>query len=183
MSWWGWLILLAVLGALIGLYLSVIAGRLDVLNKRVDAARHSLDVHLLRRASAASELAGTGLLDPASSMLIADAATAARRAVESDPAAHAHAESDLTAVLAAAFAEPDDVAELRATPVGAQIADELDTVTRRVEMSRRFLNDGVRATRDVMDKRLVRWFHLAGYTPRPETFEMLDTPPAGFGVR
>lgn len=182
MSGGAWFALIAGL-LLFGLYLSSLAGRLDQLNKRVDAARHSLDAHLLRRASLASELAGSRLLEPASAMVIADAAAAARRSSEADRATHAQAESDLTAVLVAAFEDPEDVAELRATPVGDALADELDAVTRRVELSRRFLNDGVRATRDVMDNRLVRWFRLAGHATAPQTFEMLDTPPTGFGIR
>lgn len=183
MNWWILAGITLLVVVMFGLYLSNTAGRLDQLNRRIDRSRHSLDAHLLRRSSVVTELAGSGMLDPSSSMLLAEAAREARIASESEDLDRAEKESDLTEVLAAVFAETDDVEALRELPGGVEMADEIDGVARRVTMSRRFLNDGVRATRVMMDRRLVRWFKLAGRTPRPDTFEMLDTPPAGFGVR
>jgi hypothetical protein len=55
-------------------YVSWRAGRLDRLHHRVDAARTALDLALVRRSSSAYELASSGLLDPATSLLLADAA-------------------------------------------------------------------------------------------------------------
>jgi len=63
-NWW-WLVLVVVVVGLFGLYLSMTAGRLDALHKRIDTAELSLDAHLLRRSSVALELATSGLLDPA----------------------------------------------------------------------------------------------------------------------
>ena len=40
-------------------------------------------------------------------------------------------------------------------------------------------NDAVRAARELRRRRTVRWFHLAGRTPWPETVELLDTVPEG----
>jgi hypothetical protein len=54
---------------------------------------------------------------------------------------------------------------------------ELAASCRRVELARRFLNDGVRACRQVRKQRMVRWFRLAGHTPWPQTVELDDTPP------
>jgi YebC/PmpR family DNA-binding regulatory protein len=62
-------------------YVSWRAGRLDRLHHRVDAARTALDLALVRRSSSAYELASSGLLDPATSLLLADAA---RRTKEDD---------------------------------------------------------------------------------------------------
>ena len=58
---------------LIGVYVSWRAGRIDRLHARVDTARAALDAALVRRSSVALELAASGLLDPATSLLLAGA--------------------------------------------------------------------------------------------------------------
>ena len=55
-------------------YLSYSAARLDRLHAKVEGAMSALDAQLIRRAEAALELANSGVLDPASALLIADAA-------------------------------------------------------------------------------------------------------------
>jgi len=80
-------IILVVAAALfIGVYVSWRAGRIDRLHARVETARAALDVTLLRRSSVALELATSGLLDPATSLLLA-AAVHGTRAGGSGPAA------------------------------------------------------------------------------------------------
>jgi hypothetical protein len=165
--------------ALFGLYLSSTAGRLDRLHRRIDTSRLSLDAHLLRRSSISLELAASGVLDPASSMLVADAAHVARTAYDSSDVDRALAESVLTEALGAALGDAADAAEARSSPLGAELLDELDSSCRRVELSRRFLNDAVRACRQLRRQRAVRWFRLAGRTPMPSTWEMDDASPAG----
>ncbi len=67
-------IILVIAGALfVGVYVSWRAGRIDRLHARVDMARVALDVTLLRRSSVAQELATSGLLDPATGLLLAGA--------------------------------------------------------------------------------------------------------------
>src|SRR5260221_9458171 len=88
--------------AIVGVYVSWRAGRLDRLHARVEAARAALDAALVRRSSISVELAASGLLDPATSLLIAGAAHDARAAGEP----HERAESDLTRALRAALAQP-----------------------------------------------------------------------------
>jgi hypothetical protein len=61
--------------------------------------------------------------------------------------------------------------------------DDLRGTCVRVQLSRRFHNDAVRACRQVRKQRLVRWFRLAGHTPWPDTVEMDDTPPPGLTAR
>ena len=75
-----WIVLIAALVLVMGVYVSWRAGRLDRLHARVEAASTALDLALERRASAASELASSGLLDPATSLLIAGAVQGARQA-------------------------------------------------------------------------------------------------------
>ena len=74
-------VVIAVL-ALTGVYVSWRAGRLDRLHARLDVARFALDAALVRRSSIALELASSGLLDPATSLLLAGAAHDARSAEE-----------------------------------------------------------------------------------------------------
>jgi hypothetical protein len=74
-------IVLVIAGALfVGVYVSWRAGRIDRLHARVDMARVALDVTLLRRSSVAQELATSGLLDPATSLLLAAAVLGTRPA-------------------------------------------------------------------------------------------------------
>lgn len=161
----------------VGLYLSWTAGRLDRLHARIDASRASLDAQLLRRASVAQELATAGVLDPAASIVLYEAAHAARQAEDEQREV---AESELSQALRAVFTEPDAVEAVRGAPGGENATRELTQAVRRVPMARRFHNDSVRAARALRRHRKVRWFRLAGHAPPPMTFEMDDEPPPLF---
>ena len=177
MSWW-WLVLVVVIIGLFGLYLSMTAGRLDALHKRIDTSELSLDAQLLRRSSIALELATSGLLDPAGAIVLAEAAHAARTAAGGDASAHdrSAAESALTQALEATLDE-EEVAEVRVAPGGAELIEELAASARRVQLSRRFLNDAVRACSQLRRQRIVRTFRLAGHTPWPQAVELDDSIP------
>ena len=73
-------IIVVVVVAILGVYVSWRAGRLDRLHARLEARRAALEVALVRRSSVAFELASSGLLDPATSLLLASAAHDARSA-------------------------------------------------------------------------------------------------------
>ncbi|MZD06627.1 hypothetical protein GTW43_16200 [Streptomyces sp. SID5785] len=165
---------------LVGVYLSWTAGRLDRLHTRIDSSRAALDAQLLRRASVAQELATSGVLDPAASIVLYEAAHAARQAEEEHREV---AESELSQALRAVFGESDQVEEVRAAPGGEEAAEELAQAVRRVPMARRFHNDAVRAARALRRHRKVRWFRLAGHAPFPLAFEMDDVPPAALADR
>ena len=177
------LLIITLLLVILGLYLSMTAGRIDRLHQRIETSSLALDAHLLRRSSIALELATAGVLDPASGLLIADAAHAARTSADLDAVAKAQAESDLTAALDAALEDPEETAEIEITELGSGLLDELDAAFRRVQLSRRFHNDAVRACRQVRSQFLVRIFRLAGHTAWPETCEMDDTRPHGLTER
>ncbi|MGW4784026.1 hypothetical protein [Streptomyces sp. NPDC004230] len=159
----------------IGLYLSWTAGRLDRLHARIDAARAALDAQLLRRASVTQELATSGVLDPAASIVLYEAAHAARQAEEDQREV---AESELSQALRAVFEEAPQVQAVQEAPGGEEAARELTEAVRKVPMARRFHNDAVRAARALRRHRKVRWFRLAGHAPFPMAFEMDDEPPA-----
>ncbi|MEW2254242.1 hypothetical protein [Streptomyces sp. NPDC047869] len=171
-------ILLALIA--VGVYLSWTAGRLDRLHVRMDAARAALDAQLLRRASVTQELATSGVLDPAASIVLYEAAHAARQAEEDQREV---AESELSQALRAVFEDPRQVEVVRDAPGGDEAACELAEAVRRVPMARRFHNDAVGAARRLREHRKVRWFRLAGHAPFPLAFEMDDEPPAALVER
>lgn len=171
--WWVGLALVVV-----GLYLWRSANRLDRLNSRVEGARSALDAQLVRRSSVTLELATAGLLDPATSVLLADAAHEARDATAEE---RALAESSLSRALRVVIDEPGQVADLDGAPGGPELLRDLAGACRRVVMARRFHNDAVTATRAVRGKWVVRWFRLAGRSAPPTSFEMDDEPPKLLG--
>ncbi|MFJ7412269.1 hypothetical protein ACIQWZ_15835 [Streptomyces sp. NPDC098077] len=164
----------------VGVYLSWTAGRLDRLHSRIDAARAALDAQLLRRASVTQELATSGVLDPAASIVLYEAAHAARQAEEDHREV---AESELSTALRAVFGEPAQVDAVKEIPGGEEAATELAAAVRRVPMARRFHNDAVRAARALRRHRTVRLLRLAGHAPFPLAFEMDDAPPAALADR
>lgn len=177
---WIWVAVAAVVVVAFGLYLSWTAGRLDRLHARIDATRAGLDAQLLRRVSVATEVATAGVLDPAASMVLYEAAHAARQADEEQREV---VESELSQALRAVFAEQGQVDALRDAPGGEEAAAELGAAVRRVPMARRFHNDAVRAARALRTHRKVRWFRLAGHAPFPLAFEMDDEPPPALADR
>lgn len=170
-----WLLVGLALLAAAAWYLSFSAARLDRLHARVEGARSALDAQLVRRSSVSLQLATSGLLDPATNLLLADAAHAAR---EASTAEREHAESTLTRALLAAFADPEVGPALAADPVGRELAQELGAACTRVELARRFHNEAVRSARLVRRKWVVRALRLAGRAEWPQTFEIEDTSPA-----
>ena len=176
-GWWIALIVMVVIAFIIfGVYLSSTAGRLDHLHKRIDTSRLSLDVHLLRRSAVTLEIASSGFLDPATSMLLAEAAHEARLSTDSDDVARSQAESDLSEALRAVL-EPSDVEEIKDGVGGDEMLVELAAACQRVSLSRRFHNDAVRACRELREQAVVRTFRLAGHTPWPLMVEMDDEAP------
>jgi hypothetical protein len=169
-NWWllgGVVVLLAVLAW----YSSWTAGRLDRLHHRVATARASLDAELAHRSALVAELAGSDLFDPASALLLLDAAHRARTTDPGDWADREQRESALTRAIAATTGQPLPPAADRREP-GWE--DELATSMRRVQLARRFHNDVVVSTRDLRRRRLVRWLRLAGHADLPHTIELED---------
>ena len=199
------IIVLAVLALVLwGFYVSWRASRLDRLHNRTEATRTALDLALVRRASAAAELASSGQLDPASSLLLADAV---RRARQADQAERDLAESDLTRALRATLGTPEFRAELRAgdgpaagpaagavpasaapsgtapadvgdldgDPDGAtELLDEVEKAANQVFIARKFYNDVAGRTLDARRRPLARVLRLSGSARQPEFFEMDD---------
>ena len=167
-------IIIIAVAVLVGVYVSWRAGRLDRLHARVEAARAALDAALVRRSSVALELAACGLLDPATSLLLAGAAHDARAAGGPDGRAEL-AESDLTRALRAALGQPGFRAALTERGRGDELLAELEAAAHQVFLARKFYNDAVAATLDARRRWLVRVLRLAGGAPMPEFFEIDDS--------
>ena len=124
----------------------------------------------------------SGLLDPATSLLIAGAAHDARAAGEPNE----RAESDLTRALRAALGQPGFRADLAARSGGDEALAELEAASHQVFLARKFYNDAVAATRASRRRWLVRLLRLSGGAPWPEFFEidesLVDEDSTGRGV-
>ena len=182
-AWAVWIAVAVILLLIVAWRLSYRAGRLDRLHRRMDAARASLNNSLMLRSSVAADVAGRQMPDKDQARTIADATQRARRLSDATDEERGLAESELTRALSTAFADEEAVAAVTESMGSSDLMDELGSATRRVEMSRRFYNDAVRATTAVRQQKLVRWFRLAGHTPWPHPFEMDDGMPTGFGMR
>jgi hypothetical protein len=90
-------------------------------------------------------------------------------------------ESELSATLRAALEDPDEVADIRAEPGGAELVAALAAAWFRVQLARRFHNEAVAQTRRVRQKALVRTLRLAGHAPMPQTFDLDDAWPPALG--
>jgi hypothetical protein len=227
-SWSEIAIIVVAVALLVGWIIWVSASRLDRLHRKVIASRLALDGQLGRRASAAMDLASSGELDPASSVLIAEAAYTVldvagnrafapggpapaagssegaashevaagsisagsgpwpavlkpRRLLNGLGEARAMAESDLSGTLRSALDDPDDVQELRATVLGAELLGALAGAWYRAQLARRFHNEAVAQTQRVRRKWYVRAFRLAGRAPMPATVELDDAWPPSLG--
>ena len=168
-----WTIIVLVVLALVlwGFYVSWRASRLDRLHNRVEAARTGLDLALVRRSSAAAELASSGVLDPATSLLLADAVHRARQA---GAAERDLAESDLTRALRATLGEPGLRAELAADEGAEILVGEVEAAARQVFLARKFYNDVAGRTIDARRRPLARVLRLSGRAKQPEFFDMDD---------
>ncbi len=170
-------IVVVVVVAMLGVYVSWRAGRLDRLHARLEARRAALDVALVRRSSVALELASSGLLDPATSLLLASVAHDARSAQNGQgwEGGQELPESDLTRALRAVFGQPGFRASLNGTEGADELLTELEGAAHQVFLARKFYNDAVAATRAARRTPLVRLLRLAGGAPLPEFFEIEDS--------
>jgi hypothetical protein len=138
-------------------YLTWMAGRLDRVAVRVEAAASALDAQLVRRAALAAELAG-----PDHAQLQA----ASRRAL--DEAASGGDRSAIESELSRA---------LRAAPEVASV-EEMAIAARKVMLARQFHNDAVRDLLALRRRWLVRLLHLYGRA-RPPVYVEFDADEPG----
>jgi len=168
---WAGLVLALLLA--VGWFLSYTAVRLDRLHHRMHATAAALDAQLVRRAEATLEVALSGELDPATSTILAAAATEALESPGPWTAERQRAESELTEVLRAAGetlpeGDPSDPDDLLRRLHGAGL---------RVQLARRFHNEAVLDVVRLHGRPQTRLFRLAGHTPTPEPVAFDDAWP------
>lgn len=173
MEWW-YVGLAALVLLTLGSWLSWTANRLDRMHHRIEVARASLDAQLLHRSGTSLELATSGALDPARSLLLVDAAHQARAAAGDD---FESAESALSEALRAVLADADEVRTLRQDGDVRPLLDELAEDCGKVELARRFHNDVVVSARALRSRRRVRWLRLTGRAADLQTIDLDDVPP------
>ncbi|MFW0794548.1 NUDIX hydrolase [Gordonia sp. CPCC 205515] len=142
------------------------ANRLDRLNVRVDLARGSLDAALERRAVVTRSIAAGMIAGYDDEVRAAghQLAAAADQAEHAPPEAREQAENRVSALLA--------LTDPAGRPQGLVV--ELADAETRVMMARRFYNDAVRDTRNLAERRLVRWLRLGGTATLPNYFEITE---------
>ena len=150
----------------------------------------ALDAALVRRAEAALELANNGALDPASALLIADAATESIERTTEQPVTddlldgqhfggREQVETDLSEALRAALtAEVVPVLRQRDEELVSESLERVASSGLRVQLARRFHNDATREVRRVRSKQVVRAFRLAGHAALPEPVSFDDELPS-----
>lgn len=178
---WTIVVLIVLAVVLWGFYISWRASRLDRLHNRCEGARTALDLAMVRRSAVAYELASAGLLDPATGLLLTDAA---RRAKEAGPAERDLAESDLTRALRATLETPEFKSSLSESgdDGAAELVAEVEDAAHQVYLARKFYNDVAARTIEARNRPLARTFRLSGTAEQPEFFEM-DDALAGDGAR
>jgi hypothetical protein len=183
-----WVALALVGLVLLAWYLTYSAARLDRLHAKVEGSLAALDAQIVRRAESALELGTAGLLDPASSLLLVDAASQSLERANGRNtqdllrgqtfAGREGAESDLTVALEVALT-PEAVADvlMRGGEPAEDILARIQASGLRVQLARRFHNQAVTEVRRVRRKPIVTVFRLAGRAAMPETVEFDDQMP------
>jgi hypothetical protein len=153
--------LVIIVALIIGWRITWLATRVDRANVRAERTWAALDAALVRRAQRALELVLMTGSDPATALLVSDAAKAA---LEPNLSRHdrEHAESYLSHVLDA---------------VGSMLpgsSSRLEAECARASICRRLHNDAVATALSLRRRRTVRILKLAGRAIEPRPFEMAD---------
>jgi hypothetical protein len=153
--------LVIIAALIIGWRITWLATRVDRANVRAERTWAALDAALVRRAERALELVLMPGIDPATALLVTDAATAA---LEPNLSRHdrERAESDLSHVL-------DAVGPM--LPISS---NRLESERARASICRRLHNDAVATTLSLRRRYTVRILQLAGRAAEPRPFEMAD---------
>jgi len=153
--------LVIIVALIVGWRISWLATRVDRANARAERTWAALDAALVRRAQRALELVLLPEIDPATALLVADAAAAALEPNLSRPERE-RVESDLSHVLDAVG------------PMLAATTSRLDSERARASICRRLHNDAVATALSLRRRYTVRILSLAGHAAEPRTFEMAD---------
>jgi glycine/D-amino acid oxidase-like deaminating enzyme len=170
---WAQVLVAVLLVGMVSVWLSWTAGRLDRLHIRLATAHAALDRHLVDRAACTTALAVSGVLDPAASLLLLDAAQQLR-ANDRDRSAQ---EGALSQTLRTVLTRTEVEEWWRSSDEGGRaLLTDLAAACDRVRLAAAFHTDLVARTSVQRRRPLVRWLHLAGRAPWPQP-ERIDVEP------
>lgn len=169
-TWLFWVLLLLVCVAIVGVYLSHMAGRLDRLHLKIESNKNALYKSLLLRANRAQQVARRYPSESKAAQQVIGIAEECL-AFEDPNRSSWFGESRLTAAILNLSEQvpPDD---------GRDEWERLMVACRKVGMARTFNNDTTRMCQNLRKRRIVRWFRLAGYAPYPQPVNFDDRVPS-----
>ena len=152
---------------LIAWYLSFSATRLDRCHHRVETSWEHLDALLQRRAALALEITRHTDLDPATEMILTASAYQSREANISD---REDAESSLSESLKFLHtaAKSGDI------KISISLIDELTSLTDKILTAITIHLEAITAVRNLRNKLVFRFFHLAGKAKWPVKYHFED---------
>jgi hypothetical protein len=156
--------LMIIIGLTLGWWITCLAIRVDRAHARAERAWAVLDAALARRAERARELVLLPGIDPATALLVSDAAATA---LVPNLSRHdrERAESDLSQLLNAVGSMPPET------------ASRLDVERARASICRRLHNDAVATALSLRRRYTIRILRLARRAAEPRPFEMADSTP------
>lgn len=152
---------------LLAWYLSFSATRLDRCHHRVETSWEHLDALLQRRAALALEIARNSDLDPATEIILTSSAYQSREANIGD---REDAESSLSESLK--FLHHSALQGEITVSVG--LINELNTLTDKIRTAIAIHLEAISAVRNLRQKLVFRFFHLAGRAKWPEKYHFED---------
>ncbi|UYM04794.1 hypothetical protein [Solicola gregarius] len=173
-----WVLIAILVVGLVAVFLSWTAGRLDRMHIRLTTAHASLDRQLIDRSSTVRDFAVSGLVDPAATLVLVEAADNARAAPGDE---REDSEGELSRLLRTVLGPADAAGDVweRADAPHRELLADLVASCERVRYAHRFHNDLVERTQAMRRRPVVRLCRLAGRAPWPQPFEFDDAPPDG----
>lgn len=157
--------------------LSTLAGRLDVLHRRKDLMRDSLEIQLAWREHIFTDMLQQGDIPVEHQTSSARVLLNIDRGWQQSSLEYFAAESDLTTLLIDIFDSPQVMENLKHNPESLKRVTELAAACRKVALARRFHNDAVGALQLIRVRSTVRWFRLHGHAEWPRSIDIADSVP------
>jgi len=161
------LLIAIVIFLLLAWYLSFSATRLDRCHHRVETSWEHLDALLQRRAALALEIAHNSDIDPATAMILTSSAYQSREANIGD---REDAETSLSESLK--FLQASTKAG--EISISISLVDELTSLTDKIRTAIAIHLEAINSVRNLRNKLVFRFFHLAGRAKWPEKYHFED---------
>ncbi len=148
---------------LLAWYLSFSATRLDRCHHRVETSWEHLDALLQRRAALALEIARNSDIDPATEMILTSSAYLSREANIGD-------REDAETSLSESLKFLRESARNGELTIAVNLIDELTALTDKIRTAIAIHLEAIISVRNLRDKLVFRFFHLAGRAKWPEKY-------------